>query len=346
VISTRHHQAATTSLLPGFALVAAVTVVATFAGNVVPLVGAPVVAIVAGMAISVVRPPTAAMRPGITVVSKRLLQASIVVLGTGLSLRQVLRTGEGSLPVLIGTLVIALAAAWLVGRRLHIHTDLNVLIGVGTAICGASAIAAADAVLEADEADVSYAVATIFTFNVVAVVTFPAIGHAIGLSQHAFGLWAGTAVNDTSSVVAASTIYGHTATTYGVVVKLTRTLAIIPVCLALAVWRQRHPTRPSHPTADSVAATAVVWRRVVPMFILGFVGAVTLNTLGFVPAAWHHGLSTLATWMITAALGAIGLSTRLRDIRRAGTRPIALGAILWVTVGLTSLGLQRLSGAM
>ena len=124
-------------------------------------------------------------------------------------------------------------------RRLHLGRDLNTLIGVGTAICGASAIAATDAVIGADEADVSYAIATIFTFNVVAVLSFPSLGHLIGLSQHAFGLWAGTAINDTSSVVAASTIYGHAAVSYAVVVKLTRTLAIVPISLGLAAWRNR-----------------------------------------------------------------------------------------------------------
>ena len=144
-----------------------------------------------------------------------------------------------SLPVLIGTLVVALVGAQLLGRLLSVDIDLRTLIGVGTGICGASAIAATDAVLSASEADVSYAIATIFTFNVVAVLTFPALGHLMALSPHSFGLWAGTAVNDMSSVVVASSSFGHGATSYAVVVKLTRTLMIIPICMGLALWRAR-----------------------------------------------------------------------------------------------------------
>jgi len=328
------------ALVPGVAAASAIAAVATAIGGVAPVVGAPVVAIVCGIAISAVRRPSSRLRPGIAFTSKKVLQGSIVALGFGLSLGQVLATGGRSLPVLLGTLVAALAVAFVAGRALRLHPDLNTLIGVGTAICGASAIAATDAVIDADEADVSYAIATIFTFNVVAVLCYPTLGHALGFSQHTFGLWAGTAINDLSSVVAAATIYGHTAASVGVVVKLTRTLAIIPISLGLAAWRARRRT----PSVDGTAARRVELRRILPLFIVAFLAAVVWNTVGLVPTGWHHGLSDLATWMITAALAAIGLSTDFSHIRRAGLRPIALGAILWATVGLTSLGLQAVTG--
>jgi uncharacterized integral membrane protein (TIGR00698 family) len=226
-------------LLPGLSVTAGIAVVATLLGGLVPVVGAPVIGILCGIVIALVIRPAACLKPGMAFTSKRVLQGSIVVLGSGLSLGQVLSTGGRSLPVLLGTLVVALAMAWLVGRMLGLRADLRTLIGVGTAICGASAIAATDAVINADEADVSYAIATIFTFNVVAVLLYPSLGHAFGFSQHTFGLWAGTAINDLSSVVAASTTYGHAAASYGVIVKLTRTLAIIPICLGLATVRGR-----------------------------------------------------------------------------------------------------------
>jgi uncharacterized integral membrane protein (TIGR00698 family) len=324
-------------LLPGLALTAALAAVATFIGGMAPVIGAPVVAVVGGMALSSVRRPSAAVRPGILFVSKRVLQGSVVVMGLGLSLGQVWSTGARSLPELVGTLAAALVVAALAGRMLGLPADQRTLIGVGTAICGASAIAAVDAVIDAEEADVSYAIATIFTFNVVAVLLYPSLGHAFGLSQHSFGLWAGTAINDLSSVVAASTIYGHAAASYGVIVKLTRTLAIIPISLALALRRSRQSERPVGP---------VELRRIVPVFIVAFVGAVVVNTAGVIPSAWHPGLGDLSTWMITAALGAIGLSTDIGRIRRAGLRPLALGAILWLTVGLASLGLQAVSGTL
>ncbi len=330
-------------LVPGAALAAAIAVVASLLGSLVPVIGAPVMAIVMGIIVATLRPPPPSARPGLAFVGKRVLQGSIVVLGLGLSLGQVLVAGAASLPVLVGTLVAALGAAWAVGRLLGLRTDLTTLIGVGTAICGASAIAATDAVIGAEEADVSYAVATIFTFNVVAVLLYPTLGHLLGLSQHAFGLWSGTAINDLSSVVAASTIYGHAAAGYGVVVKLTRTLAIIPIALGLAALRRR---RAAEQPAARAGAPRVSLARVLPLFILAFLVAVVANTLGLVPGGFHHELSDSATWMITAALAAIGLSTRPAEIRRAGLRPLALGAALWATVGAVSLALQFATGTL
>jgi uncharacterized integral membrane protein (TIGR00698 family) len=327
-------------LVPGVGCAAAVAACATLLADLAPVVGAPVFAVLGGIAIAVVRKPPARCRPGLTFTSKKMLQGSIVLMGLGLSLGQVLSTGARSMPVLLGTLAAALVMACVAGRMLSLRGNVRTLIGVGTAICGASAIAATDAVIDADEADVSYAIATIFTFNIVAVLLYPTLGHVLGFSQRSFGLWAGTAINDLSSVVAAATIYGHAAASYGVIVKLTRTLAIIPICLGLAAvrgWQGKDSTERS-------VARRVTLRRVLPVFIVAFVVAVAANTIGLVPAVWHHGLSDLSMWMITAALAAIGLSTDVHHVRRAGLRPLALGAVLWVTVGLTSLGLQALTG--
>ena len=330
-----------TALVPGLVPVAALTAVATVLGHLVPVVGAPVFAVLGGIGIALVRPPADRARPGLSFAAKTVLKASIVVLGTGLSFHEVLTIGGSSLPVLLGTLVVALLGAVALGRVLGVARDLRTLIGVGTGICGASAIAATDAVISASEADVSYAIATIFTFNVAAVLTFPTIGHALGLSPHAFGLWAGTAVNDLSSVVAASTIFGHGAATYAVVVKLTRTLMIIPIAIGLSTWRRNAAHR--RVTTGEPGVTRGL-RHVVPVFIGWFLVAVTLNTVGLLPTGWHQPLSATAEGMITMALGAIGLSTRPRDIRHAGFRPLALGAILWVLVATTSLALQALTG--
>lgn len=327
-------------LAPGVALAGGITVIASLLGSLAPIVGAPVFAILLGIAIALVRPPTSRLDPGIKFTTKKVLQGSIIVLGLGLSLRQVVHTGIESMPVLVGSLLGVLVLAWLLGRRLGVPRDANLLIGVGTAICGASAIAAVDAVIDADEADVSYAIATIFLFNVIAVLTYPTIGHALGLSQHSFGLWAGTAINDTSSVVAAANIYGQAAVAFAVVVKLTRTLAIIPICVGVAwLWNRR-------PTTQDGSATSVPLRKIFPLFILFFVAAVAINSTGVIPNGWHHPLANVATWMITAALGAIGLSTKPASIRKAGARPILLGAILWASVGLLSLGLQAVTGTL
>ncbi|WP_236570212.1 YeiH family protein [Streptomyces mexicanus] len=236
--------------LPGLALASGIAVVATALGRLAPVVGGPVTGIVLGVLVAVAVRPGDRLRPGIAFAGRGVLQAAVVVLGAQLSLGQGVRVGVGSLPVMVVTLAACLAAAYRLGRRLGIGGDLRTLIGVGTGICGASAIAAVTPVIGAAEAEVAYAVSTIFVFNIAAVLTFPALGHLLGMGQHAFGLFAGTAVNDMSSVVAAATTYGGPAADQAVVVKLARTLLIIPVCLGLAALARRRAR-----TASGVAAT-------------------------------------------------------------------------------------------
>ena len=282
---------------------------------------------------------TSRCAPGYAVAAKPVLQLSIVVLGTGLSLSQVVKVGGDSLPVMLGTLAVALGGAWLLGRLLGVRGDTQILIGVGTGICGASAIAATTAVIKAKESQVAYAIGTIFTFNIAAVLLFPPIGHLLGMGPHAFGLWSGTAINDTSSVVAASYAYGDDAGTYGIVVKLTRTLMLIPIVLALAAIRSRRESA-------ATGLPAMPWRRIVPLFLIGFLLAAGLDTLGVIPASWHGALAALGTFLITTALAGIGLAMRLADLRKAGHRPLLLGALLWIAVALSSLGLQALTGTI
>jgi uncharacterized integral membrane protein (TIGR00698 family) len=219
---------------PGLALAVAVAAVATVIGQCVPLVGSAVPGAVIGAVIALVIKPGARLAAGVKFSSTFLLQCSVVLLGTQLSIGEAARVGVSSLPVMLGTLAVCLSAAWLYGRLLGIPRDLRTLIGVGTGICGGSAIAAVSPVIEAASTDVAYAISTIFLFNIAAVLAFPLIGHAIGMSQQSFGLFAGTAVNDTSSVVATATTYGAAAANHAIVVKLVRTLMIIPICLGLA----------------------------------------------------------------------------------------------------------------
>jgi uncharacterized integral membrane protein (TIGR00698 family) len=261
-----------------------------------------------------------------------MLQVSVVLLGAQLSLGEVLSAGAGSLPVMLSTLGVCLVLAWSVGRWLGVPRDLRTLIGVGTGICGASAIAATTPAIRAKSNDVAYAISTIFLFNVAAVLVFPPLGHALGLSQHAFGLFAGTAVNDTSSVVAAAGSYGPQAVQYAVVVKLVRTLMIIPVVMALTFLTRRREGSPDPQARSGIS--------LVPWFLVAFLAMAALHTAGLIPAATQNGLHQLALLFITIALGAVGLSTDVPALRRAGARPLLLGLILWVAVTLTSLGVQ------
>ncbi len=295
--------------------------------------------IVLGAVIATLLRPGARLAPGIAFAGKKVLQASVVLLGCQLSLVQIVRVGAGSLPVMLGTLAVCLTAAQWIGRRLRITGDLRTLIGVGTGICGASAIAAVTPVIDAAGTEVAYAISTIFLFNIAAVLAFPLFGHLLGLSQHAFGLFAGTAVNDMFSVVATATSYGPAAASYGVVVKLTRTLLIIPICLGLAARRRR-----AAGSADAVRPR-VRAHRLVPWFLVGFLLAAAANTAHLVPAASHPALTQLSLFMITVALSDVGLSTDLAALRRAGPRPLILGGCLWAVVSTTSLALQLLVGS-
>jgi uncharacterized membrane protein YadS len=314
----------------------------------------------------------ARLAPGLKVASTRLLQCSVVILGAQLSLTEAARVGLSSLPVMLGTLAVCLGAAFAYGRLLGVVGDLRTLIGVGTGICGASAIAAVTPVIEATSTDVAYAVSTIFLFNIAAVLAFPILGHALGMSQHSFGLFAGTAVNDTSSVVATAATYGNSAAGYAVVVKLVRTLMIIPVCVGLGALTARRKASatatgantapggagvivsPAGPAALAGPAVPAAGARVgprkalrlVPWFLIGFVVMAAANSAALIPATWHGPLSQLSLFLVAMALSAIGLSTDVAALRRAGAKPLLLGAMLWVTVATASLGLQFLTGSL
>jgi len=342
------------AIAPGFALALAVAAVATVVGQYVPLIGSAVPGAVIGAVIAIAVKPGARLAPGVKWASTFILQCSVVLLGAQLSIGEAARVGVSSLPVMLGTLAVCLGAAWLYGRLLGVPRDLRTLIGVGTGICGGSAIAAVSPVIEAASTDVAYAISTIFLFNIAAVLVFPLLGHALGMSQQSFGLFAGTAVNDTSSVVATATTYGAAATGHAVVVKLVRTLMIIPICLGLAALttrKQRTDTAAAAPdaTASATAPARMSPRRVVrlvPWFLIGFVLVAAVNSTGVIPAAAHVPLQHTSVFFVSVALSAIGLSTNVPALRKAGARPLLLGALLWITVATASLGLQALTGTL
>jgi len=327
------------TLVPGIALAVALGALATAFGRVVPLVGAAVLAVVLGLAVRLAFRPGAWASPGLRVSSRLPLQVAIVLLGTGLGLGTVLRVGGTSLPVMLGTLAVALVLGHVLGRALGIERPLRTLVTVGTGICGASAIAAVASVLEVEAADLAYAVSTIFVFNIAAVLLFPLVGHALGLGQQTFGLWAGTAVNDTSSVVAAAYAYGHAAGAHAVVVKLTRTTLIVPIVLALSTQERRR-------TPSGTIRAAPHWTRIAPPFLLLFIAAAAANSAGLIDATARHALTQVAIFLIAVALAAVGLSAQPARIAATGPRPLVLGALLWVAVASASLALQALTGQL
>lgn len=323
--------------VPGVALAAVLAGCATLLGDHLPLIGPAVIGLVLGLAIALSGRLPAAAQPGVEGSKTLLLQLAVVALGAQLSLGRIGQIGASSLPVMLGTVLACAGAAVLLRRWLGIDNELAILIAVGTAICGASAIAAISPVIRAKAANVGYAVSTIFLFNIAALLAFPPLGHALGLSQHQFGLFAGTAVNDTSSVVATASSYGRSATEYAVVVKLTRTLLIIPIAVGLSA----RTIRRSGGSGRVAGARAL---RLIPWFLVAFLLVAAVHSAGLLPAGWQRLSHATATFLITTALTAVGLSIDLRQLRRTGVRPLLLGMLLWLVVASASLLLQALAG--
>jgi len=326
------------SRAPGLLLAVAIALLAWWLGRLMPLIGGPVFGILLGIAVRNTVSPDARFTPGIAFGGKQVLQWSIIALGFGLSLTQVAKTGLESLSVTLVTLTVAFLSAWALGRWLGVHDKLKILIGVGTAICGGSAIAAVTPIIKPDEHDTAFAISTIFLFNVVAVLLFPLLGHLLHLSDLGFGLWAGTAINDTSSVVAAGYSYSSAAGDYATIVKLTRATLIIPICLILAFAVAAREKKNG--------AADFSLRRIFPWFILWFLVASGIRTAGLVPAAILPALHDLAEFLIIVALTAIGLSANLRKMVSSGVRPILLGLGVWAAVAVSSLAVQLLIGRL
>lgn len=351
-----------TSRAPGIAFCAAAAVVATglaslsVGGFKLELIGAPVIAIVAGMIIATAAPSFATHKrfvPGTTFTGKKILQYAVVVLGFTLNITTIASVGATTLPIIVVTIGSALITAFLMMRLLGLDSKLACLLGVGSCICGGSAIAATAPVIKASDKTVAQAVSVVFLFNVVAALTFPTLGQALGLGSGGFAVFAGTAVNDTSSVTAtaatAESIYGVSGIlSAAVTVKLTRTLAIVPITLILAIFvaHQEH-------AAESPGSKYSV-RKTFPTFILFFIAAALITTLvGLLPVgpatmaytdAFVPAVAWLAKFLIAMAMFAIGLKTNLRDLAKGGAKPILVGLACWAVIIAVSLGMQLATG--
>lgn len=319
---------------PGILFVFSIALISTWFGSLLPLIGGPVFGILIGILINNTWGKPKYTINGVLFSSKKILQWAIIALGSGLSLTSVWKTGVESLDVMLISLLAALAAAYLFGRLLRIPGRLNTLIGVGTGICGGSAIAAVSPIIKADEVDIAYSISTIFLFNIMAVLIFPTLGHLMDMSDQAFGLWAGTAINDTSSVVAAGYLFSDTAGDYATVVKLARTTMIIPIAFIIAILIGMRKKRQAAIEGQTVQYS---FFRIFPWFILWFIVASLFNTLGLFGEEMLGYLKMLAKFMIVMALTGIGLSANFRKMLQTGTRPILFGLIIWVVVSLASL---------
>lgn len=321
------------------------------------VIGAPVFAIIIGMIITAIFKSFASderMKAGITFTSKKILQWAVIILGFTLNIKTVLSVGGKSLPVIISTIAVSLIVAAIMCKVLKVDKKVSILVGVGSSICGGSAIAATAPVIDADDEEIAQSISVIFLFNVIAALIFPTLGNAIGLTNDGFALFAGTAVNDTSSVTAAASAWDSMKATNGMVlaqattVKLTRTLAIIPITLVLALVRTRRAKK------NGGEGTKISMKKIFPWFILYFVIASLITTLvAVLPAGgftdfyndyFVKGAKWLAKFFIAMAMCAIGLNTNVVNLIKKGGKPIAMGFTCWVAITAVSLVMQHVLG--
>ena len=333
--------------IPGLAVCLAIAVPSWLLGKLVPVIGGPVFSILIGMLIALFWTPGTSCKPGIGFTSKKVLQAAVVLLGFGLNLNVVLQTGKQSLPIILCTITTSLLVAFALHKLLHIDGETGTLIGVGSSICGGSAIAATASVINADDEKVAQSISVIFFFNVLAALLFPLLGQAIGFdttSGEAFGIFAGTAVNDTSSVTAAASTWdsmwnlGSQTLDKAVTVKLTRTLAIIPITLVLSLVQAKKAGN---------GQGRFRLKNAFPLFILWFICASVVTTLCTslgVSGAVFRPLKELSKFFIIMAMAAIGLNSNLVKLVKSGGKPLLLGACCWVSITAVSLLMQHVMG--
>ena len=336
---------------PGIALAVVLAIPCYFAGTALPVVGGPVFGILLGMVIALFwRKRPESVQTGIQFTSKKVLQYAVILLGFGLNLMQIAQVGLDSLPVICSTIATSLIVGYVGCKAMKVPGKTATLVAVGSSICGGSAIAATAPVIKADDEEVAQSISVIFLFNVIAALIFPTLGTILGLSNDGFGLFAGTAVNDTSSVTAAAAAWdgmheGSNALDYATIVKLTRTLAIIPITLVLALWQVRTAKKQAAASEGGLGGFSL--KRAFPMFILWFLVAACITTAcsaAGVDASVFAPLKWLSKYFIIMAMICIGLNTDLVKLIKTGGKPIALGFACWVCIALVSLGVQHLLG--
>ena len=337
----------------GILLCLVIAVPCWFLGQTFPIIGGPVFGILAGMIITLLLKDKSMFQDGITFVSKKVLQYAVILLGFGLNLSVILETGKQSLPIIVTTISTSLIIAYLLHKVMHVPGNISTLVGVGSSICGGSAIAATAPVIDADDEEVAQAISVIFFFNVIAAVLFPVLGSALGFdttSGSSFGLFAGTAINDTSSVTAAASTWdsmwklGSETLNTAVTVKLTRTLAIIPITLVLSLIRAKSAAKSGN--ADS-ASNKFSLKRAFPMFILYFIIAAVITTVCMtmgVSADVFAPLKELSKFFIIMAMAAIGLNSNVVKLIKSGGKPLMLGGCCWIGITIVSLGMQHIMG--
>ncbi len=328
-------------IIPGLGLSLIIAAFAKYIESILPIhiIGASVIALFVGMIINSFWKP-AILNEGIRFASKKVLKFAIILLGASLSVRVILSVGKLSLMVMFFTLLTCFGGGYFIGKALKLNWKLSNLISAGTGICGGSAIAAIAPVIDAEDSDIAYAISATFLFDMAMIILFPIMGRMIGLSDMAYGLWAGTAVNDTSSVVAAGYAFSEGAGDFATMVKLTRTLSIIPTVLVFSFINLRLKRKES---LNTEYKKVNVWN-LFPWFILGFVGLAVINSMGVIPQNISGIAKDISKFLMVAALAAIGLNTNIKDMKKSGMNPMIHGFIISALVVIVAITVEYFMG--
>ncbi|MEH7386526.1 YeiH family protein [Bacillus sp. JJ1521] len=323
------HSLSLRNKLPGVALVFIIGVLANSLGRDFPLIGGAVMAIIIGILVRNFLRIPAIYTEGISYTLKTLLKTAIVLLGFGLSFVSIFQLGFEAILLVIVAVLAGILFTFILAKLFKLEGNIPLLVSLGTAICGATAIVTSSPIVRAKEEETAYAINTIFAFNVLAVLFYPLIGQLFSMPDHIFGMWAGVAIHDTSSVVAAGYSYSSAAGDTSVVIKLIRTLMFVPVTLILSIFISLK--------SSGNNTNKVKINRIFPTFILFFAGAVALNTIFSLPTSLTSVTDGVAKFLILMVMASVGLGTDFKKIKSIGLRPLFVGLISSVMMGLLTL---------
>lgn len=328
--STPVGRVGTLDAMPGLAVVSVAVVVALGVHALVDSVSPLVVAVALGAVVANTVGVSAVVRPGVQLAAKRLLRIGVVLLGFQLSLGQLRSLGAPGLGVVAATVAATFFGTRWAGRRLGLSDSMSLLVATGFSICGASAIAAVEGIADAEDEEVAFAVALVTLCGSLAIVVLPLVGPRVGLHGVAYGNWVGASVHDIGQVVAAATPQGPAAVQTAVIVKLTRVVLLAPLVAGLTLAKRRRATSAPRSHAGRVVAGRPA---PVPLFVVGFLGAIVVRTTGVVPGAALGAIKSTQTVLLAAALFGLGCGVQIARLRRVGGRPLLLGLISWILVG-------------
>lgn len=327
--------------IPGILLAVCIAFLACWIESLLPihLIGSAVIAMFIGMFLNQYIKNTKIFASGLKFTSKKILKFAIILLGLSLNITTILHVGKMSLTVMVFTLLTCFGGGYFIGKALGLNWKLSNLISAGTGICGGSAIAAIAPTIDADDNDVAYAMSATFLFDMAMIVLFPIMGRALGMSDQAFGIWAGTAVNDTSSVVATGYAFSEGAGDFATMVKLTRTLAIIPTVITFAFVQLRLKRKEAIVNSlnnNELKANFNI-AKIFPWFILSFLGMSIVASVFSIPTTVVSETKTISKFLMVCALSAIGLNTSFSNLKKSGIRPMIHGFIISALVVIVAL---------